>query len=389
MNRHNADNHYDGKEEIYEHFTIRHHSSVDKALGFAAFATQDIPKHTLILAEEPLLSGIQVKNALKLYEDNESTNQDDDIKYLTNECELDDTQIHRIWRMHDQYIHTYDTPEKRLWGIIYSNAFYSTDKQFEPGLYPTAARINHSCSPNVGYEFNGWSIRMYTTRFVSSGEELCDCYSDVVYYQTQQVRKVFFEVKFGFNCQCLLCKVDKDSDALMIARVVESNRRRKRLKELAIILSDRLHADFLYSPSFADEVARIVRSYNGSCDDVDETSDEDVEGDRDMYTADDCQRYNTQKGKLQTQTRNSRFKPKDMDLDMMLEYIELLENEGMDHDIAAAYELCYDVAIFLGDRECIRQYKLGQRCLDVLKVSKGERHRITKKYRARMQKDDL
>lgn len=375
---HKADD-VDVEEETHELFAIRHHYSVDKDLGFAAFATQDIPRHTLILTEEPLISGDQVKNALALYEDNKSTSQDDDIMYLTNECNLDANQMQRIWQMHDQYVHTYDTPEKRLWGIIYSNAFYSTDKQFAPGLYPTAARLNHSCSPNVGYEFNGWSIRVYTTRFVPSGEELCDCYSDVVYYQAQQVRKVFFKIKFGFNCQCVLCRVD-DCDTLMIGRVIESNNQRKRLKELAIILSERLGADFLYSPSFGKEVARIIKANNGSYDDGDETSDEDVENDRDMYTVNDCQRYNSQKGILQRQSRNSTFKPRGIDLDMMLEYLELLENEGLDHDIAAAYELCYDVAMFLGDRDCIKCYKL--------RVSKGERHRIAKKFRAKMQKDE-
>ena len=109
--------------------------------------------------------------------------------------------------MHDRYTHTHDTSDrKRLWGIIFSNAFYSTDKQFAPGLYPTAAK-------------------------------------------------------------------------------------------------------------------------DGICKD----EDQGVQGDKEMYTMDDYQQYNNQKSSVQKRSRRRTFKPRQFDLDMLLEYIGLLGDEGVYH----------------------------------------------------------
>ena len=69
-----------------------------------------------------------------------------------------------------------------------------------------AARLNHSCCPNVGYDFDDdWTVRMYTTRDVQAGEELLDCYSDVVYHPDVAVRRAVLQKRFGFCCTCHVC----------------------------------------------------------------------------------------------------------------------------------------------------------------------------------------
>ena len=56
------------EDEIHEHFIIKSCAN-NRELGYAAFATQDIPKYTLILTEDPILFDDQIENAIKYHED--------------------------------------------------------------------------------------------------------------------------------------------------------------------------------------------------------------------------------------------------------------------------------------------------------------------------------
>ena len=105
------------------------------------------------------------------------------------------------------------------------------------------------------------------------------------------------------------------------------------MRELAILPSYRLDADFLYSSSFAEEVNRVVRAYtnSGAEDGICEDEDQGVQGDKEMYTMDDYQQYNNQKSSVQKRSRRRTFKPRQFDLDMLLEYIGLLGDEGVYH----------------------------------------------------------
>ena len=122
---------------------------------------------------------------------------------------------------------------KRDYGILKSNVYFSTDEHSH-GLYPIAARLNHSCAPNVGYGFDGWKMRMYTTRDVQPGDELYSCYSDVVYHASREFRQAYMEFKFHFECQCsAICS----NGSLNI--IQSSNDRRSQLKFLSLILAER------------------------------------------------------------------------------------------------------------------------------------------------------
>ena len=72
---------------------------------------------------------------------------------------------------------------------------------------------------------------------------------------------------------------------------------------------------------------------------------------------------------------------------MLLEHFELLEDEGINYDIALVHELYYDVATYLGDKECIIKYKLGEKYLNLFKISERYHHKQTKKFRSQLQKD--
>lgn len=222
--------------------------------GLGAYATRLLPKFTLILVEEPLLRGDEIENAYRAHMEGIHSNHNDDECYLRDVVGLGQAERGRVWRLHDQFLNTYVNPsevvhsssgEKRLFGIIKSNAYLSTD-QNALGIYPTAARLNHSCSPNVSYGFDGWKMRMYTTRDVQPGEELCSCYSDVIFYGSKEYRQAYMEAKFNFECQCHAVCGNCNVDAVKM-----SDDRRSQLKFLSAMIKSR--ADHIQErPSYHD-----------------------------------------------------------------------------------------------------------------------------------------
>ena len=206
----------------------------------SAYATKHLPKNTLIFAEMPILRGGEIELATRYNENGTHKCRADDDAFLENIVGLDECARKPIWELHDQFIDTYtasDHPlyspgEKRVLGIIKSNAYHSNDEGSR-GLYPTISRFNHSCKPNIGYGFNGWEMRLYTTRDVQKGEELCTCYSDMVYFHNRLERGEFLKSKFNFDCFCSGCN-DEGEQSLK-----ESDERRDRLRYLAEALSKR------------------------------------------------------------------------------------------------------------------------------------------------------
>ena len=85
-------------------------------------------------------------------------------------------------------------------------------------------------------------------------------------------------------------------------------------------------------------------------------------------------------------SNQTNIKPNRIDLDLLMEYIELSREEGLLHDAVSLFELTYDVASYLGEADCIREYDLGDTCLKLLEASKGEKHRFTRKFRAKLTK---
>lgn len=72
-------------------------------------------------------------------------------------------------------------------------------------------------------------MRLYSTCDIQAGEELCKCYTDMVYFFNRLDRAEYLKNKFNFDCICNGCKIiDHVSDT-----------RRERLRFLAQSLSQR------------------------------------------------------------------------------------------------------------------------------------------------------
>jgi len=384
---------------LNNHIAVSHLSN--PIMGYGAFATHDIPRHTLILAEAPLLSCNYIDQARQLHESRVHKNQKDDDEFLKRVCNLDPSHIDLLWHMHDQYYEkeidgSSSSSKKRLWGIIRSNAYHNSDHNYRATLYFAAAKLNHSCRPNVGYEFSNDVMRMYTTRNVKKGEELTSCYSDIVYHEVKRVRVKYLSGRLGFRCACDACGCDSDSSSSSsVVSVRKSDERRRYLRELAMILADSLGVTFLYSEEFAQEVKREIgeQEDEDSCSDFEyETDDDDDDDDDTLYQNDNSGYNKTATNNIRKSIRNTttqlskKVRPKTSDLDTVIEYIRLLEKEGIDHDILDCYELAFDLAVFLEARDCMKLYNLHHACLELYELSKGVKHKKTKKFRSKLRK---
>ncbi|KAG7343638.1 SET methyltransferase domain containing protein [Nitzschia inconspicua] len=420
------------KDDVYNAFTSTDSSVLSSPFfhirptlhnGFGCFASVDIPRHTIILIEQhPLICGPQLELALNHHESGKHSCQEDDDTYLRDVCQLSFQQRQLVWQMHDQYnsnntnnsINSNSNNKhqqnglnehKRLWGIFYSNAFFN-DELGCNSLYYWAAKFNHSCRPTVGYDFDGPSMRLWTTRFVHEGEELHDCYSDVVYHQPAYRRQLYLHSKYQFYCQCVACcrwgygsvtekddNNDQDDKDDLIQE--QSDVRRWRIQQIAKNLHDELGIDFLYSPTLEEEVEQIVMASennqeeeshhsHGSINDSEDTLSTTFPSlakkhsyHRDNNGSSSSSFSSSIPFKHHQHNPNRKQQPKTRHLDLVLEYLELLQQEGIDHDTLDVWMLAYDLAVFLRATNILQHYRLADTCWQVQLVHKGQRHPTT------------
>jgi hypothetical protein len=94
------------------------------------------------------------------------------------------------------------------------------------GVFPLAARVNHSCRPNVAQTWNSNlnQLTIHAIRDIEVGEELCDSY--VLLLEDSETRQAGLDA-YGFVCGCEVCgaileeKKKSDEKRLMIKRLGE------------------------------------------------------------------------------------------------------------------------------------------------------------------------
>ena len=319
---------------------------------YGAVAKQDIPAATLIWTEEPILHGHSIWNVMAASRDKDSfpRHHDEDEQYLRTVCGLTYQERQRFWHMHDQF-----NDDKRIWGILLTNSFCNRDLNMEPTcLFVVAKAFNHACAPNVGFDFAGTTQRLWTTRRVRQGEELTICYNDVVYHHPATVRQAFLEHKYKFHCACHACARTETN---------VSDAHRRRIARLARFLANTLGAWFLYNESFEAEIKRVA-AQNGleqqRQPDLVETEDDDLS---------------------LLENANDSTQKLDVALNRLVEYMDLVRQEGIDHDLLECYELAYDTAMAANQTE--KADELGKVCLERFKLQKGWEHEATKAFRVK------
>ena len=315
-------------------------------------------RHTLIHKERYTLQGQDIWTALELYQSSggcTATKAEDDA-YLCS-IGLSEAQREQLWRLHDQR-HPLDAP--RLMGIIYSNGFSNSDLGREPCLFVGAtSRFNHSCRPNVGMDFAGYNIRLFTSRRVSQGEELCLSYNELVYYHSATVRKAVLRHKYKFDCSCSACATVKDPTITTTRR---SDANRIRLGCIARQLATHIPgAHFLYDSVFEETISHIQ--------------------------AEELQNVPEEEGGNVFEQENG------TPLERLMEYMALLHIEQIDHDLLQCSELAYDLSLASDggidnshlqeeeEEETSFSAKYWARTtLALYKLHKGEHHTSTKSF---------
>ncbi|KAI0718122.1 hypothetical protein C8Q72DRAFT_798807 [Fomitopsis betulina] len=111
--------------------------------------------------------------------------------------------------------------------IFYTNSFPCGDDapQTRRGIFLTAARANHSCTPNAGRVWDAAKQAMMfrTLQAVPAGEELCINYVDVL--GSREERNANLWDHFGFECACETC-------ALQGEQLAKSDQRRMSIRQL-------------------------------------------------------------------------------------------------------------------------------------------------------------
>ncbi|KAK0492533.1 SET domain-containing protein [Armillaria luteobubalina] len=173
--------------------------------GLGAFASRDIGRGDLILAEEPLLpfpkhlpSPIELRLAV------EKLSPRDLLTFLS---------------LKNAHSNNKDT----ISGIFNTNAFS------DGGIVIRASRFNHSCLPNARYSYHEATNRqrIFALTDIRKGEEIFVMYfaGRDMYGSTRQQRQDTLQTWYNFSCSCPACDPHRGQSR-------ESDRRRLEIKSI-------------------------------------------------------------------------------------------------------------------------------------------------------------
>ena len=129
--------------------------------------------------------------------------------------------------------------QTRLLSIFETNSFAAGAGA---AIVANAARMNHSCTPNVYHCWNAATgqLTVHATRDLTAGEEILTCYINVCCYREARQKELD---RYGFRCHCAACGTQTDFGR-------KSEKRRQRMCALKseivarCMTSQSVHSDF-------------------------------------------------------------------------------------------------------------------------------------------------
>jgi len=205
--------------------------------GLGVVATKDLSPGTLVILEKPLLVLDPPTDRKQLLK----TLGCDWCKVdMRAPPELVRSQIQRmilektVKRMReeerDQFMALTDKTakvdhEKTPWGVFLTNCLPMGSYRVL-GIYPTMARINHSCKPNAHHFFNeeDGTEEVVVMEPIKAGEEITISY--IRTFCSRNFRQELLQDKFGFRCTCCVCLLTGE-------KLCEDDRLRHEIDKLA------------------------------------------------------------------------------------------------------------------------------------------------------------
>lgn len=184
------------------------------------FATEVIPAGTCVICEPPLLR--IPENQLHLAWgpycrlSNAQKNAYDSLHRFKPE-ELDLEHAARMYlidpkdtSLDDEDVDELVQDQVRVMSIFSCNNFESKPSPavFGQAVFETAARLNHSCVPNVHHSYNPTlkKLTVHANRDIEAGEELCTTYlGGPGNYYVRSQRLEILRSNYGFTCKCPAC----------------------------------------------------------------------------------------------------------------------------------------------------------------------------------------
>jgi len=96
--------------------------------------------------------------------------------------------------------------QKTPWGVFLTNAL-PLGSYNKMGIFPTVARINHSCKPNAHHFYNPdtGEEEVWVVEAIPAGCEICISY--IRTFCSRSYRQQLLQEKFGFSCSCIKCRL--------------------------------------------------------------------------------------------------------------------------------------------------------------------------------------
>ena len=95
---------------------------------------------------------------------------------------------------------------KKAVGVFLLNSFATPGARV---LFPIAARVNHSCAPNLTKHYEGFRAIVTTLREVEEGEELMISYLGEEVDKSTSERRARLKAKYNFDCCCTMCEPER------------------------------------------------------------------------------------------------------------------------------------------------------------------------------------
>jgi hypothetical protein len=177
--------------------------------GKGIVATENIPKGTRILCEEPLIiSPRRAPNEEWLQE-----NVQQQVESLTKN--------QRDSFLNLDNIYPYKGVTEQYYGIVKTNAYSIENQGTQAAVFLEAARINHACDRNAMKHWNENISRLtfHALRNISKDEEI------TVYYlpmeMSRELRQETLKKQFKFTCVCGLCSLPEEQSLQNDQRLAE------------------------------------------------------------------------------------------------------------------------------------------------------------------------
>jgi hypothetical protein len=183
------------------------------AKGLGVFALREIPSGTRLTCEKPILTALRepgVIDPVTIYEAFETLTPVQQNTYLQLYPAPKQTE-YALQCMDDDLPLELREHVAKVTSIFESNAFRmgSEGRQNDQdtcmaGVFPVAARFNHSCTPNVAQTWNAAtnSLTMHSIRKIETDEELCEGYVSLTEDRTIRQKRLG---GYGFVCSCEAC----------------------------------------------------------------------------------------------------------------------------------------------------------------------------------------